>query len=204
VDRGTAAQGKIPLSAYGNTVDESSEGENHFGVASLSDGDVRRSGAPMKIRRSFALLGAIALALAAVLAPAPAGASGSRNAHFIILSSDPSPTATAVVIATGPIHARGTDITVNPSRDRFVFPKGAIAVLHQTKHSHDSFDPVTCYGTHTETGTYQVTGGTRAYDDARGNGTFKVTVTFVGCSQTAPPQVFQLRVDAFGPLSLGR
>jgi hypothetical protein len=159
----------------------------------------------MRIRRSSALLGAVALVSAAVLAPAPAGASGSHNAHFIALSSDPSPTGTAVVVATGPIHARGTDITVTPTRDRFVFPKGAISVLHQTTKgtSKDSFDPVTCYGTHTETGTYRVTGGTRAYDDARGKGTYKLTVTFVGCSQTAPPQVFQLRVDAVGPLTLG-
>ena len=186
-------------------VDESSKGGNHFTVASPSDGDVRRSGAPMRIRRAFALPGAIALALAAVFAPAAAGASGSQTEHFIILSTDPAPNAKAIVVATGPIHAQGIDITVTPTRDRFEFPRGAITVLHHTTKgtSKDTFDPVTCYGTHTENGTYQVTGGTGAYDDARGHGTYKLTATFVGCSQHALPKLFELRVDASGPLALG-
>lgn len=154
----------------------------------------------MRIKRLFALFGASALLVAGVPA-APAGASGSRNQHFIILSSDPSDTAIPVVVATGPIHALGTD--TNSAKERFVFPHGSLKIRHQTKHSKDSYDPVTCYGVHTETGAYQITDGTRAYDDARGSGTFKVTVTFVGCSRTAPPNVFQLRIDAFGPLAIG-
>ena len=87
----------------------------------------------MTIRRAFALVGASALAVAAVFVPTTASASGSNNEHIIILSSDPSPTAIPVVVATGPIHALGTDITVNTHRDRFEFPRGAITVLHAKK-----------------------------------------------------------------------
>jgi hypothetical protein len=170
-------------------------------VASLSDGGVRTSGAPMKIRRSIAVLAAVTLGLL-VLAPG-ASAGNTRNEHFILLTNDPSNNSTPIVIATGPIHARGMDQGINPSKDKFVFPKGTITVLHQTKHSSDTFDSTTCYGTHTETGTYQVTGGTRAYDDARGHGTASVTVTFVACDRSAPPLLFQLRIDASGPLTLG-
>jgi hypothetical protein len=156
----------------------------------------------MKIRRSIAVLAAISLGLL-LLAPG-ASASNTHNEHFILLSNDPSNNSTPIVIATGPIHARGTDRQINPvSKDKFVFPKGTVTVLHQTKHSKDAFDSVTCYGTHTETGTYQVTDGTRAYDDAHGHGTYRLTVTFVGCDQSAPPLVFQLRIDASGPLTLG-
>lgn len=156
----------------------------------------------MKIRRSIAVFAAFTLGLL-VLAPG-ASAGTTNNEHFILLTSDPSNNSTPIVIATGPIHARGTDQQINPvSKDKFVFPKGTITVPHQTKHSKDTFDRTTCYGTHTETGTYQVTGGTRAYDDAHGHGTYSLTISFVGCDQSAPPLLFQLRIDASGPLSLG-
>jgi hypothetical protein len=171
-------------------------------VASLSDGGVRTSGAPMKIRRSIAVLAAVTLGLL-VLAPG-ASAGNTRNEHFILLTNDPSDNSKLIVIATGPIHARGTDQQINPvSKDKFVFPKGTITVLHQAKHSNNTFDSTTCYGTFTETGTYQVTGGTRAYDDARGHGTYNLNASFVGCNQSAPPLLVQVRLDASGPLTLG-
>jgi hypothetical protein len=151
------------------------------------------------------MIGAFTLAASGLLAAAPTVlASGFHNEHITLLSSDPAQNAQPVVIATGPLHARGLDIESSTgTRSLFIFPNGTLTVLHQTGHASDTFDPVTCYGTHTETGTFRVVDGTRAYDDARGHGTYSQTVTFVGCSQTAPPQVFQLRVDASGPLAFG-
>ena len=67
-----------------------------------------------------------------------------------------------MIIANGPVHARGTDVQVSPSIDRFVFPNGNLKIHHKTTAgtSHDSFDPITCYGTHTENGTFTVTNAT--------------------------------------------
>jgi len=155
----------------------------------------------MRIRRSIAVLGAVTLSILGLAASASA-ASGSRNQHFVALQTSTAQNATAIVIASGPVHARGTDIQVTPNRDKFVFPKGTLTVLHKAGHSTDAFDPATCYGTHTETGTYQITGGTDAYKGAHGHGTYAVKVSFVGCSQTKPPDVFSLEIDAFGPLAL--
>jgi hypothetical protein len=154
----------------------------------------------MKIKRSIAALAPIPLGLA-VLTPG-ASAAGAQNEHITLLSNNAAGT-TSIAIATGPIHARGTDYQLTPTKDRTTFPQGSITVVHHVGHSTDTFDPTTCAGMHTETGTYQIVDGTRAYDDARGHGTYRLTVTFVGCSQTAPPQLSQLRVDAFGPLTLG-
>jgi hypothetical protein len=117
----------------------------------------------------------------------------------LLLQTDPNADV-ATVIATGPIHARGTDVVIDDNNDVFKFPAGSVRVHHVTKHSHDNFDPVTCCGTHRETGTYRVGHGTGAYDDARGHGTFSVTVRFVGCDQNAAPEIFMLVVRASGPL----
>ena len=104
------------------------------------------------------------------------------------------------MIAFGPIHARGTDDQISDTKDKFVFPKGSVTVVHHAKHASDSYDPVTCYGTQNENGTYRVFDGTGAYAHAHGYGTYTLKIFFVGCSQTQPPDVFSLRVSASGPL----
>jgi hypothetical protein len=93
---------------------------------------------------------------------------------------------------------------VSNSIDRFVFPAGSLKIHHKVTAgtSRDSFDPATCYGTHTERGTYEVTNATGAYKGATGNGTYRLRVEFVGCDQSSPPSVFILRINAVGPLTL--
>ena len=129
---------------------------------------------------------------------------GRHIQHFLLLSNDPSDTATPVIIATGPIHAKGTDTVVSDTRDTFKFPHGTLSIEHHAKKKSvkDSFDAVTCYFTHTERGTYKVTGGTRAYANARGHGHYSLRVSGVGCDQNAPPEVFILVIRASGPLHL--
>ena len=148
-----------------------------------------------------------ALGVAAVTAigfAASAGATTTGTETFTRLSTDPSDNAQPIIIANGPVHARGTDVQVSPSNDRFVFPAGNLKIHHKTTAgtSHDSFDPVTCYGTHTENGTFTVTKGTGAYKNATGSGTYTLKVTFIGCDESAQPDYFSLEIDATGTVTV--
>lgn len=167
-----------------------------------------RSSRNSMLKRIVAVIGIAVLCLLGVATSASAhgndGGHHHRHGHsalqrFTILQTDPDAT-TQTVIAVGPIHARGTDTVVDDNDDIFTFAGGTLRVHHVAKHTHDSFDPVTCYGTSRETGTYRVTGGTGHYAHAHGHGTYRVDVTFVGCDENAPPEIFMLVVHAHGPL----
>src|SRR6478609_8418908 len=122
-----------------------------------------KTGVFMKITHVLAALGIAAVATIGFAAPSGATTTGTET--FTGLSTDPSDNAQPIIIANGPVHARGTDVQVSPSNDRFVFPGGNLKIHHKTTAgtSHDSFDPVICYGTHTESGTFTATKGTGAY-----------------------------------------
>ena len=122
---------------------------------------------------------------------------GRHIQHFLLLSTDASEE-DLVVIANGPIHARGTDVVESETEDTFVFPDGTLSVVHDPKKEGGTSDPVTCYFTFTERGTYKVTGGTGAYEDARGHGRYTASGSGVGCDPE--PEVFMLRIKASGPL----
>jgi hypothetical protein len=155
----------------------------------------------MRIRHVVATIGIAAVA--ALGFAAPAGATTGTE-HLKLLSNDPSETAQPIVIANGPVHARGTDVAVSPSIDRFVFPAGNLKIHHKIAAgtSKDTFDPVTCYGTHTEQGTFEVTKGTGAYKGASGSGTYRLKVVVVGCDPNAEPDFFSLEINAVGTLSV--
>jgi hypothetical protein len=166
------------------------------------------TGSRISVLRRVAAIGAVAGTVLALSTSAAASASGGKHHHsqarierFVALQTDPNASGPTVV-ATGPIHARGTDTVVDDTHDVFTFPAGSINVVHHPKKSHESFDPTTCYGHFTERGTYRVSGGTGAYDDARGRGTYRVEVNTVGCDQNAPPEIFSLVIRASGPLHL--
>ena len=103
---------------------------------------------------------------------------------------------------TGPIHALGKDVQLNDSKDRFVFPKGDLSVSHERTSGSQSFDKVTCTGRFTEKRIYHVTGGTKAYANASGKGTYSVVGYVIGCNPKKPPQTFALVLQAAGPLHL--
>jgi hypothetical protein len=147
-------------------------------------------------------LSAIALTIGGV-APFAAAGNGTHSGtqHFLLLQTGPDSGGPQALIANGPIHAAGKDVVLSNTLDRFVFPKGNVRVRHTPQSSHDSFDPVTCLGSFTETGVYKLVGGTGAYDDVSGHGTYTVRALFVGCSQTKPPTVFTLQIRAEGPIS---
>ena len=92
-------------------------------------------------------------------------------------------------------------------RARFCGAEGKIRlswneIRHRaTKPGTTSVDEVTCLTTYTERGTYRVTSGTGAYEDARGHGHYRVKVVSIGCDEDAP-EVFTLEIRASGPLHL--
>jgi hypothetical protein len=155
------------------------------------------------MKRSHIVLGA---ACATVLAVGGVGSSASASPlhasgteHILILQS--SADGPQVVVANGPIHAGGVDVTVTNNRDRFVFARGDLKIWHHAQTSHNSYDPKTCLFRFSETGIFRVLGGTGAYAGASGQGTYTLHGLEVGCSQNQPPTVFELKISASGPLS---
>jgi hypothetical protein len=157
------------------------------------------------MKRRQVILGALsALALtvggAAPFAAADNSSRHSGTQHFLLLGTDPEAGPQAL-IANGPIHAAGKDNSLTATLDVFVFPKGNVRVRHTPQSSHDSFDPVTCLGSATETGVYKLVGGTGAYAHVSGHGTYTSHVFFVGCSHSERPSVFTAQIRAQGPIS---
>jgi hypothetical protein len=108
-----------------------------------------------------------------------------------------------IVIAQGPVHARGKDIQVSQHKDRLVFPDGNLIIRHsRVGKPVNSFDPTTCYGRHRERGTYRVVRGTGAYSGAHGRGIYELHARVVGCVQNKPPRLFELVINASGPLHM--
>jgi hypothetical protein len=106
-----------------------------------------------------------------------------------------------IVIARGPIHARGRDVVVSNSVDRFVFPNGTLRIRHhRIGKGVNTVDPVTCYATHRERGAYAIVGGTGAYRGTSGKGIYHLRVQIVGCHPHKPPRLFMLIIKASGPL----
>jgi hypothetical protein len=153
----------------------------------------------MKLRHVLLVPAVAALAVVGLASPASAQAK-SGTEHFLALSNS-SNSKRLTLIGIGPIHARGVDVQLSGTKDRFKFPAGSLLIKHNPKHNHNSSDPKTCLQTYTERGTYSVTGGTGAYMTATGHGTYHLTVLAVGCSQSKPPKVFQLQIRASGPLT---
>jgi hypothetical protein len=153
------------------------------------------------MKRRHILLGVLSAA-ALVFSGAPSMASATTThsgaQHFLILENDDGP---QVIVANGPIHASGVDVAVNNNRDRFEFPKGNVRIWHQAKTDHQSYDKKTCLTRFSETGVYEVLGGSGAYRGATGHGTYVLRGVGVGCSSNGPPTVFQLRIVAQGPIS---
>lgn len=142
---------------------------------------------------------AFALVVGGVAPSAIGTTTSSGTQHFLIVQT--SETGNPPVVATGPIHARGTDIQVNDSRDRFVFPDGALRVRHKATTSRESFDPTTCLGRFSESGTFTIIDGTKAYKSVTGSGTYHVRGYFIGCDEGDPSNVISVVISASGSVS---
>ncbi len=125
-----------------------------------------------------------------------------QTQRFVLIQTDPGEEG-GPLAATGPIHAKGTDVVIGEFKDRFEFPDGNVVIKHNPKEglSTESFDPVTCLFTFRERGTWKTVKGTGAYADVQGNGTYRAFGQGFGCDDSQPPEVFYFRVVAKGPLS---
>ena len=106
-----------------------------------------------------------------------------------------------VLLGFGPIHAKGIDRAVTAHKDVFRFPNGSLIVRHQRVAGNRAHDPVTCLFRYFERGTYQVVRGTGDYVGAHRHGHYVVHGTFIAC-KNQPPEVFEFRINAHGPLQL--
>jgi hypothetical protein len=156
------------------------------------------------MRKSHVSIVALALSLLAIffVVPSATADDDSRVQRFLLLSTDPSESATPVVLAFGPIHAKGTDTVMSDTQDVFTFPGGTLSINHTPLKSGDSFDPVTCLFRFWERGSYEITAGTGDYSNATGHGHYRVSAQGVGCDESAPPETFTLQIQAMGPLHL--
>lgn len=129
-------------------------------------------------------------------------ARAAQHQRFIGLLTNPSPKASPTIVAFGAIHARGRDRVINNHKDRFIFPKGSVVVVHQRVSHHATHDAKTCYFTEHESGTFEVIRGTGAYAGATGAGKYTAHVVAVGCRRNRPPSVFMLTIRAAGSITL--
>ena len=118
---------------------------------------------------------AVAAAGATVVAGAWAGtavgASGAQR--FSVSGSNTGGT----VYASGPISGSGRDKVLGQNADKFIFAKGSVLVSHSATSQNQSFDPRTCLGQFTESGTYSLSSGTGAYKGVTGSGTYSARGT---------------------------
>jgi hypothetical protein len=151
------------------------------------------------VKAAVAAVAVLAATATGITVASAAGSTPTEHVTFLQTHASGDP----VVIAQGPVHARGKDIAVSPRKDRLVFPNGNLIVRHsRVGKAFDSFDPTTCYGRHRERGTYRIVRGTGAYRGAHGRGIYRLHIHFVGCSQTKPPKLFELVINASGPLHM--
>lgn len=133
------------------------------------------------------------------------GASGTENFQMMTTSVSGSPS----VIASGLFTAPGTDHE-HPKTNTatFVFANGTVNVKHSPGTGTQSFNPNTCLLTINFHGTYQLTGGTGAYQGITGSGNYKLGILAIGaksggkCSKTLPPVAFHQVINASGTASL--
>lgn len=158
------------------------------------------------MRTRLTLAAVVAALLGAFLLPhAALGLGGhhgraAQHQRFIGLGTNPT-SKTQTVLGFGAIHARGTDKILSATKDKFVFPKGALLVTHKRGAHHQTTDKKTCYLNEHESGTFTITGGTGAYAGASGSGTYSASVVAVGCNQNKPPSVFMIQIHAAGSIT---
>ena len=115
------------------------------------------------------LCGGIALGIGAFFALAsPASAVTGTQSLFVVGQGDEK-----TLFASGPISGVAEDIETGPNQEHDIFPNGTVDTSTPQTGGSQSFDPITCVGRATFTGTYQITSGSGAYAGASGGGTYQ-------------------------------
>jgi hypothetical protein len=155
----------------------------------------------MTITRATALLAAAALAVTGSTA-ASASPAAPTTEHWIAESVNPV-SATATLIARGPLTAGGT---INFETGHVKLPGGTLTLSHHQVHGTSGENASTCLATVTSSGTYKITGGTGRYRHLTGHGHYSLTAYAIvkkvkgKCSSSVPYAQTEL-LTATGPLT---
>jgi len=158
----------------------------------------------LTIKRIAALLPAAGIAVLAMTATAVAATSTPSNIeHWTVESTNPV-SATAVLIARGPLTVGGT---INLQTGHVKLPGGTLTLSHKQSWGTQSENPRTCLATVTSSGTYKVTGGTGRYTRVQGHGTYRLTAYAIvkkvkgKCAINVVPYAQTELLTATGPLT---
>jgi len=158
----------------------------------------------LNIKRIAALFPAAGIAVLAITATAVAATSApSSIEHWTVESTNPV-SATAVLIARGPLTVGGT---INLQTGHVKLPGGTLTLSHKQSWGTQSENPRTCLATVTSSGTYKVTGGTGRYTRVQGHGTYRLTAYAIvkkvkgKCAINVVPYAQTELLTATGPLT---
>jgi hypothetical protein len=158
----------------------------------------------MNFKRAAALFAAAGIAALAVTGATAVAASSapSGTEHWIVESTNPV-SATATLIARGPLTVGGT---VNLETGHVKLPGGTLTLSHHQVHGTSGESARTCLATLTSSGSYKVSGGTGLYRHVTGHGSYSLVAYAIvkkvkgKCSDTVPYAQTEL-LTATGPLS---
>lgn len=158
----------------------------------------------MNIKRTAALFAATAIAALAITATAAAATSTpSGIEHWTVESTNPV-SATAVLIARGPLTVGGT---INLQTGHVTLPGGTLTLSHKQSWGTQGENQRTCLATVRSSGTYTVTGGTGRYMLVHGHGTYSLTAYAIvkkvkgRCATGVVPYAQTELLTATGPLT---
>jgi hypothetical protein len=146
---------------------------------------------------ALAVTGATVAAASSTPSPAP-----SDTEHWIVESTNPL-SATATLIARGPLTIGGT---INLVTGQVKLPGGTLTLSHHQVHGTQGENARTCLATVTSSGTYKVTGGTGLYRHVTGHGNYSLVAYAIvkkvkgKCSVSVPYAQTEL-LTATGPLT---
>ena len=158
----------------------------------------------MDIKRTVALLAAAGIAAVSITATAVAETSTSSGIeHWTVESTNPV-SATAVLIARGPLTVGGT---INLQTGHVKLPGGTLTLSHKQAWGTQGENPRTCLATVTSSGTYKVSAGTGRYARIHGHGTYSLTAYAIvkkvkgKCATNVVPYAQTELLTATGPLT---
>jgi hypothetical protein len=122
--------------------------------------------------------------------------------HWIVESTNPV-SATATLIARGPLTVGGT---LNLQTGHVRLPGGTLTLSHHQLHGTNNESATTCLATVTSSGTYKVSHGTGKYRQVTGHGTYHLVAYAVekkvnGKCSTGVPYAQTELLTATGPLT---
>jgi hypothetical protein len=155
---------------------------------------------------SIAVIGAVTGGTAASAAPrTPSAVEGTEYVQIMSASTTGGP---AGAIARGVFTAAGQANVGSGKVGTLVFPGGTITLNHRVGHQAGQVDPRTCLNLISQSGTYQITGGTGRYAGISGHGTYQLSLEFISarahgqCTSGGPPVAQQELLRLSGPVRL--